>query len=310
MRYVLLVLLACGCNQILGIDDNLHIVGDGGGGTIDSAAIDGNDLSDCATEVTCPTPADGSRMSVCGRVFDVESDGGIHAASPTGQRCGGAGQPDGACALGLSFYDALPFAANPTTATPEPVDSFTMDDCGRWVAEGVVEPGSGILVVAVDDGQGQPDMHRLTGGLLFPPPPGEIAEQYRAYSLSVATDTAWATQTGTSLIGAGAALANFQLADGTPVPGVSITLNGTTDPTHDYYFAGTGPSRSTIDSTMTVTGANGSAILSPISGIQNVSGTGGALPPGCMWPAQSGTTVANTLVIAFFVPRDTNGNPC
>jgi hypothetical protein len=310
MRYVVLVLLACGCNQLLGIDDNLHIVGDGGVTPDVGPDVDAAPRVACNQEIACPAPADPNKVTLCGRMVDVESDVVIGAVSPSFRPCGAGGALDGPCALQLQIYDGQSFAGG---MGPQSVDSLYVDDCGRWVAEDVAQAPSGIFVIIVDDATGQQDTRVTTGTAFSAPPAGAAAPFAQGYSFDQATNSSWSLQAGlsggTTFASQGAGLITFHRANSTPESGVAVTLNGASDPAHDYYFSDPSFQREMLDPTLTSTQTNGSAVISPISGLPSISGTGG-LPSGCTWPSGIGTTIPNVLLVVTLVSLDGSGNGC
>ena len=88
-------------------------------------------------------------------------------------------------------------------------------------------------------------------------------------------DGAFSVLSDPSFVARGALLTIFLDAEGDPVPGVTVTEGGATEPANDYHFSDTTPSsRSTVDAAMNATGPNGAA-LKINSALVEHSGTGG-----------------------------------
>jgi hypothetical protein len=99
--------------------------------------------SGCSAVLPCPTP-DGTNVTLCGQIYDTETDQPVVGTDPTATRCNPA-EPtaDGPCSLDLKFYDALDFAQNPDTAqplVPEDNGGVYVDDCGRYRGENIPPP--------------------------------------------------------------------------------------------------------------------------------------------------------------------------
>ncbi|MCA9677811.1 MAG: hypothetical protein KC464_22500 [Myxococcales bacterium] len=244
------------------------------------------DVTDCAVELPCPA-ADTNKVSVCGRLYDVETDQVIDVAGAMGEACTAAAT-DGPCALRVRFYDALDFVSNPEVATPLEPTSLRIDACGRFVAVGVPRPQLGFLGVVVDDGEGAPDDHRPAVESRSVAS-GEPLARFRAYAYRRATDLAWSTQAGLiaadgqSFADRGAILGIFLDGTAAPVSGVTITTDGAVEPQDTWAFSDGDRARHTVDPALDATGANGSTLLVNSNLVEH-SGTG-AEPSGCEWPA-------------------------
>src|SRR5688500_4259344 len=98
-------------------------IGTGGGG--------------CSAAFSCPAGTSGTRQTICGQIYDFETNAGtptkVQGPSPSGTRCDPmAPTADGPCSLGLVAYDAIAFGTNPSAAQPLTVGSVYIDDCGRY----------------------------------------------------------------------------------------------------------------------------------------------------------------------------------
>jgi hypothetical protein len=265
----------------------------------------GTGAGDCSTEITCP-PAAMNRVSVCGRLYDVETDQRIVGVDATGLNCE---DPDavqsGPCELGMQFFDALEFAGDPEGATPLEPEQFYIDDCGRFRAHNIQRPSLGFLGIGADDTTAG-DTHRLTG-TAFPVVSAEVRNGQKVYVVETATDDAWSTQAGLDpgFVDRGAFMTVF-LIGGVPEEGVKIIEGGAVESANDYYFGDTDPStRSTVlpdqagEGPEDATGVNGAGIKINSALVEH-SGMGGALPGGCTWESALAASIQGVL---FFSPR-------
>ncbi len=269
-------------------------------------------VNDCSMPLPCPGAAS-NKVTVCGRLRDVQTDAVIEEAAPTFLDCDPAAPSDtGPCQIEISFYDALDFAGNPTGAAKLKPQNFHMDDCGRYVAENINRPSLGFLGIATEDASGAPDDHRLTG-VAFPVTSGQVRNNQQTYVVTRATDVAWSTDpdvgfpSTNTFIDKGVFMSIFRHGN-TPVAGVTVTSNGSPRANDDYYFTDTDPV-TRLDTTPTgPTGVNGAALLLNSSLVEH-SGQGGE-PSGCVWPSDLAASIPGVL---FFNPRiaeDAGGNEC
>ena len=274
----------------------------------DDSGADADVPGDCNGPVTCPG-AGANKVTVCGRLYDLETDTKIRAAVPAFASCGSGDEAeDGPCRLDLRFYDALDFASNPTT-TPLAVQALHMDDCGRYVAENVELPALGFLALVVDDATAVPDDHRLTAAA-FAVSSGQVRENQRSYVVRKSTDVKWSNDVGfgaSTFVDRGVLMSIFY-QDTAPVAGVTVTSNGAVRATDDYYFTDT---EAKLRYTVTATGptqANGAALLLNSSLVQH-SGQG-AEPPGCVWPSDLGASVPGVLWVLPRIAEASGGGAC
>jgi hypothetical protein len=271
-------------------------VGTGGGG--------------CETDLTCPQAA-ANKVSVCGRLYDVETDEPIIGTDAMGATCGsGSEVVDGPCEFEITFYDALEFAGDPGGATPIEPQDFRIDDCGRYLAHNLNRPQLGFLGIGVDDcsaanttgcAGAAPDDHRLTG-VAFPVSSAQVRNKQKTYVVRRTTDMQWSTDAGlgaTTFADRGAFMTVFTIAT-VPEPGVQITEGGSVEAANDYYFDDASTTtRSSIDPSLDATGMNGAGIKLNSALVEH-SGTGGALPSGCVWDSALAASIPTVL---FFSPR-------
>lgn len=239
--------------------------------------------TDCATPLPCPLPGV-NRLTLCGAIYDLETDAPIANPGPGAPCSAGAGGP---CALHVGFFDALEFAMGPSTAVPkEPAGGLVVDTCGRFRGADLPEASFGFMGVATDDATGQPDDHKLTGVALAN---GDAlpARGFHVYATRKETDDAWTT---TSAIGgqsfsARGVLALIFLHDD-PVAGVQIRKGANPITNNDYYFTDATPTtRSTVDTAAgrSTTGPNGTGLVTGFPSPDNYTGAGSE-PPNCQWP--------------------------
>lgn len=262
----------------------------------DGAPVDAPDTSLCSVALECPS-AEPNKVSICGRIFDVQTSQPVGAVEPA-ESCETA--TGGACDLELRAYDALDFAGDPNGATPLPYESLTTDTCGRFALVNVNRPSLGFLGLAVDDEAGADDLHRLTG-VAFPVVSAEVRNGLNAQVVRVTTDQGWtdtAGLTGDTFVDRGV-LGVLFLKDGVPVEGVRVTEAGAVEAANDYYLSDTDPTqRTTVDAALDATGPNGFA-LKLNSGLSEHSGTGGE-SYGCLWESALAAAIPGVL---FFAPR-------
>lgn len=257
----------------------------------------GTGMTECGP-IPCPVPS-GGKLSVCGRLHDIETSQPIVGAN-TGAAC----DPDvpeasGPCALELQFYDALQFAGDPTGATPLPYDRLRVNDCGYFAAENIPAPALGFLGIGVDDA-GSADSYALSG-VAIASVAGAREPDLTLYATRRTTDEMWTTSAenpyGASTFSEHGVYVAIFLDENGPVEGVVVTQNGSPQPASDYYFSDTDPlMRSTVDTSLTSTGPNGTALLGD-SQLVNHSGTGGGIPANCQWPSNLADAIPGVVFI-------------
>jgi hypothetical protein len=265
----------------------------------------------CTPELQCPTPA-ANKLTLCGRLFDTETDEPIRAVGATGVACDPAAPTaDGPCSLKLQFFDALLFQQSPTTTPPLAAASVTVDDCGRYVARDVTATSFGFVGAATDDASGVADTRLLTGvatadNLAVP------ARNFRVYATRKTTDLLWtppAMLGGTDTFASLGVLVMIFRHAGVPVAGVTIQQNGSAVPASDYYFTDAGKARTLLDRTRDVTGANGTGLFINANAPVPFTGTG-AEPAGCRWPTALAATIPGVVFVQLKDAESTGGGPC
>ena len=311
LTVAVVALAATGCIRIVELDDDDHCDADDETPLpLDAAPLDAPDLSpfDCAIELPCPPPLPG-KLTVCGRLVDLETNAPVAVAHPTRTACTGV-TADGPCSIALRFVDFLEFSMNPVSATPIAPESLIVDDCGRFRATNLNRPAFGFIGVVTDDAAGTSDRHRPTlivspNGLAAP------AAGRRAYVTRSATNQAWTAAAGLggqTLLDRGLLVLSHRHR-GNPVAGVSARRAGNPIPNDDLYFSDPGPTRSTVAPAATATGANGTALVLNVPSATNHSGAG-AEPPGCRWPESLGAAIPGAVMVLERDAETTTGAPC
>jgi len=255
----------------------------------------GNAPLGCAGPLACPTPSTG-KVSVCGRLVDLETRERIVGVDASGAPCGDPTE-DGPCSLQIELFDALAFAANPN-AEPLTADLISIDDCGRYKAVNVELPFSGFIGVAVDNAQASSDRYTRTG-IAFLGESGRQRTGLDAYATLQSSVDSWTTTADppfapTTFAEKGVYVALFMHA-GEPVEGIQVTANGSTHPGDAYYFSDEDQRLTSVDSSMTATGPNGAALLvdSPLG---QHSGLGGEVD-GCQWESALATAIPSVVFV-------------
>ena len=264
----------------------------------------------CSAELPCMAPSAG-KLTLCGRLYDTETDQVIAAPGATGAPCNPAAPTaDGPCSLSVKFYDALVFQMDPQNATPLVPASLLVDDCGRYQVRDLPETSFGFVGAGVDDAMGQTDRHHLTG-VATADAQAKPARGFRLYATRKTTEQAWTTA-GTPAGGAFATqgvLAMVYRHRGMPVAGVSARRGGNVIPSDDFYFTDAAATRTTVDRTPTMTGANGTALVINSASPAPHDGVGGE-PAGCRWPSALAATIPGVVFVQLKDAESTTGGPC
>lgn len=268
----------------------------------------------CDSEIQCQAP-DSGRITLCGRIWDAETDDPIAAALNTPEMMCNPAAPttDGPCSLRVRFFDALDFASNPATAMPiMPPEGVFTDGCNRYRGHNMTRPQFGFIGIGVDDAPGiTPAVpHRLTGvataNALATPGRG-----FKAYITRVSTDNLW---TSTSGIGGmtfaqrGVLAIVFQYK-GAPRAGVTVRRAGATIPADDYYFSDTTKARTMVSAALTMTGANGTGLVVNTDSPTAHDGIG-AEPAGCQWPSNLAAAIPNVVFMQIKEAELPGGAAC
>ncbi len=254
----------------------------------------------CVSEVgpcayTCPE-TDPDRVTLCGLLVDFENGSPVGTPSFHPGVCDPSSpSSSGPCALSVSFYDAVAFAQDPSSAQPLRPGDLTVTDCGNVVAHNLPVPPSGLLAVLVDDAGPLDDYDAST--VVVATRAGDWIGNESLYAVRRATDQSWTQSAGDPFAGqsfgdVGVYVPTFRwhLA---PVSGVGIAGDGSTAA---YFFSDAAPEqRTTVNATQTRTGVNGTALVvgTPAANYQAFGG-----PAGCSWPALVGPAPRGVVAIA------------
>jgi hypothetical protein len=278
----------------------------------------------CSSAIACPTPASGSRQTICGQLYDFET-GEKFQLDPTGMASGrcdpAAPAASGPCALQVNAYDAYAFGNNPTTPVPLPRGDMYIDECGRYKLQDIDINGTGPFIgIGVDDASGLGPTGVTVTAAVATPKMGQVAtKDLEGFIVKLSTAQAWQASGGPPLSGGIYAPVFRQhklpvTAPGTPFTpqtGVMITRNGATIPTNDFYFQAAQTTRTSIDTAATSTGANGTVLVTnaSVSELTAYAGQGG-LGAGCRWEPHAGASLPGIVFIQVFRKLDIVGQTC
>ena len=268
----------------------------------------------CTGAFSCPAPTAG-KQTICGQIYDLLTDQPFQATGAVGNKCT-AGATTGPCALGIKAYDALSFAAGPSTATPLAVGQVYIDDCGRYRLVDIDPPGGPYVGLGFDDADaGLIGPAGITNGVGVATlkDVGNATKDFDGFVAAKSTTDMW-TNSGGPTLAQGMYINIFRghHAGHDEQAGVTFTRSGNPVPNDDFYFHAGDAGRTTIDPAASSTGANGTAIVinAKISDGGVNSGTGG-LPAQCVWDSHPGASLANILFVQVKHPRDNfTGDVC
>ncbi len=276
-------------------------VGTGGGG--------------CGAALACPPPTAG-KQTICGQVFDFETGDPFSGTDAAGTRCDPAmPATSGPCAIRINAYDAIAFSMNPNDpAARLAVADTYIDDCGRYRLTDVTPPGatSPFIALGVDDvdptKMGPFGVTNATG-IATARAPDMASKDVEAFIASNTTTGKWAT-TGGPAINNGIYAMVFRAKRAPsklPQAGVTVTKGGTPTPPTDNYFVATDVTRERVDGATTMTGANGTALVTSVSLADVYSGSS-SLPPECIWSQHRSATLPFVVFIQILRPINASGS--
>lgn len=263
----------------------------------------------CDTPLTCPVPSTGNSC-VSGQLYEMETGGLVRASSPSGDPCVVV-TADGPCSIEVEVFDGLGFYQNPSGTPPLPAD-IVVDDCGFYRVLNFPTPALGFVAVTANDAPGADNL--IEAAISMGIAPGDQVDGTPLYTVRASTDQAWTNSAGDPFVGQTFAeegvLVGIFSNDGEPAPGAVLTRNGTAQPSDDYYFEDEGQFvRSTVNSALTITGANGTALMVNSDLVEH-SGSGGEAP-GCYWPTHLGKSVDGVATVQEFRSVDSiTDDPC
>lgn len=290
-RRVVPALLLCGCmfEADLGdLDGGVPLLPDAAAPP-DVAIADAEIVYDPCMVPPCPVPSGPNKVTVCGRIHDLETTQLIVGDDTT--------------AIRVRVYDALAFAGGATTSLGEDQP----DSCGRFVVPDVVVPFTTFVAVVTDD-RADSELDDYVPTAVATSPIAGQPIRLAAFATRRATDAAWSASAelpAPPFGERGVYVAIFLDPTqpplppfaGAPVAGVVVAHSGSmTDPDADFYFADLEPAiRRHVDPAQTSTGANGTALFSS-GDLMEFTGLG-AEPPGCQWPKTLGKAIPGAVFV-------------
>jgi len=274
-------------------------IGTGGGG--------------CSGPLACPTPSAG-KQTICGQLYDFENNMTFGQSGATGAKCSAA-TADGPCSLGIRAYDAIQFGTNPATAVPLAVGDVYIDDCGRYRLTDITVPSGPFIGLGIDDADGAkmgPLGTTNTVGVATPKSVSTATKDFEAWIVKKSTTDQWAASGGPPL--SGGIYANVFRGHRTGFDtqaGVQTTRSNNPNTANDYYFTAAQTARQTVDAAATVTGVNGTALITNAAVSESVaySATGG-IPSSCVWEGHAGASIPNLVFIQIFRPVNAVAQTC
>lgn len=268
----------------------------------------------CNSSVACPLGTAG-KMTICGRINEIETGTALAAASPTTMACpAGLGATSGPCALTINAYNAIGFAGNPATAMPLPTGSVYIDDCGRFKLVDIDVNGVQFVGLGLDDRTGLgPTGLTVTSGAAVPAAAGTAIKELELYSVKGSTVASWTSSASlpSSILAGGVYLNLFRAkSTGTDLAaGVTITRGSLAVPADDFYFGANDAGRTTIDPAANATGINGTGLM--INSALGAHGATGGIPAAtCAWETKVGASVAGVVLVQTRRPVNLTGQTC
>jgi hypothetical protein len=276
-------------------------IGTGGGG--------------CGARLACPTPADGAHQTVCGQIYDFETNQPFAGPGAMGVRCS-PGATTGPCALGIHAFDAVAFATSMGAAPPLATADVYLDDCGRYQVPGIAVGSltAPFVALAIDDfdlatKKGPPGVTNAVG-LVAPAMGGGATKDFDAFVVPKATSDKWANMPPFDLThGVFAAVYRAHSSGPDLASGVAFTRLTGAATTSVLYL---GSTRGMVDTSATVTGATGTALVGiggTTAATDQYSGTGG-LPPECKWDLHGAAALPTSILVQIFRPISAANATC
>lgn len=279
---------------------------------------------------SCPAAASSSnQQTICGQIYDFETSQPFQASGASGMKCPSTPTTSGPCALRIEPYDATAFATNPSGATPLAVSDICIDDMGRYILKDVTVPSGPFIGIGLDDADAAnagPMGITNTVGVALKKDPGMSTPNFEHFIVKPSTTASWSSSGGGSLAtGFYVPVYRSHCIDtpnsgpgctGDPSinqAGVQFTRSNMTEPSNTFYFQAAQTTRTTIDTSATATGANGTALVNNATLSDNLaySGTGGITDTAhCKWDTKAGATLAGIVFIQIFRPVNITGQTC
>lgn len=273
--------------------------------------------------IPCPNPTGTTKETICGQLYDFETNEKLQAADPTGAECDpNAPTADGPCALTIVVYDAQAFANDPTGAAEVSVGRLRINDRGEFsladVETSMINPFVGLGVDDADKAKRGPAGYANTAAIAFSKAPNKTVQGVELWLVKPSTTAAWAMNNGPNVLTTGIYAAVFRAhAEGigdqyANQAGATITTGVTQITPNDFYFAAAETNRTNIDMAATSTGANGTVLVdntgvltTPWSGMGGITGTAN-----CKWDQHIAATLQGIVFIQTYRKVDQFGQTC
>ncbi len=266
----------------------------------------------CTGAFACPAPATG-KQTICGQIYDFENNMPFATSNATGAQCTAA-TADGPCALKIQAYDAIQFGTNPATATPLSTAPLYIDDCGRYRVTDISVPAGPFIGLGLDDAMGTNGPAGVTNtvGIAIPKAPGMANRDFEAWIVKKSTTDQWIAS-GAQPLSGGYYMNVFRghRTGFDNAPGVQATRGGNPNTANDYYFTPAQTTRQTILTSATVTGMNGTALITNATVAEGPTYAGqGGIPAECVWEAHAGAAIPGIVFIQLFRPQNAVAQTC
>jgi hypothetical protein len=272
----------------------------------------------------CPAPSSNSKQTVCGQIYDLETNAPFAATGATGTRCSGTPATSGPCALLMQAFDAQQFSTNPSGATPLAIGDECIDDQGHfYLADIDISTAPSPLVgIGIDDANmanmGPAGVTNAVG-IAVNKIGGMTFKDVEDWIVKKSTTDGWVASGGPSIangihvpifrkhaVGAGD---QFALQNG-----VVFTKNGSPIASDTKYFMAGSTNRTTVDAAATATTDDGSALVINVSladGVLAFSGMGGITDTvDCKWPANPAAALPGIVTIQIYRKASQLGKTC
>ena len=269
----------------------------------------------------CTAPTDSSKQTICGQIYDFESGMPFAASGATGMPCGATPTASGPCALKIVAYDAVQFATDPGTATPLQVGSVCIDDQGHFRVADISIPVSPLIGLGLDDAAAAdmgPAGVTNAVGIAVPKAGMTASKNVEHFVVTAATTMSWLSSGGPDI--ANGIYAGVFRQHTCPMG------NCTGDPLAEqagvtwvkprgnpYYFQASETTRTTIDTGQTMTGANGTGLLTNValSDGFTFSGVGGITDTtNCRWETHAAAALPDIVLVQIFRKQNQVGKTC
>jgi hypothetical protein len=269
----------------------------------------------CATKLACPTPSDG-KQTACGQLYDFETGQPFQQAGASGAPCVKGATTTGPCSLAIHAFDAVALAMAPMTTPPLATDAVYLDDCGRFRIPEIAQPTGPFVALAIDDdamAAAGPGGTTSAVGVAFPRMANFATKDVEGFVIKGATAAGWGSPSLAAGIYAPVYRAHRTGLDNQA--GVTFTFGPMnqgptmTNVDRDFYFGAAATTRTTLDGSVSATGANGTALVSGANLGEVYSGRGG-IPSTCAWEIHAGSAVPGVVFIQIFRPTDAPNMTC